>query len=72
MPFELVITELSKVSDPVEKICSSSAYWIPLQWLYERMVENKDLAPLAELPIEDKKRYWNMVKHLDKDRFVKL
>lgn len=68
IPFEQTLTALSKTPFPVEKICSSSAYWIPLQWLYVRMIENKDLIPISSLPKEKKLEYWNLVLKLRPDK----
>lgn len=52
---------LKAEKEPEVKICSSSAYWIPLQWLYVRMIENKDLVPVSSLPMEEKIRLWRIV-----------
>jgi len=60
MPFDHAITVLQTSPDPHERIINSSAYWIPLQWLYVRMVENKYLIPLSEISKEQKERYWNL------------
>lgn len=70
--FDLAISELKKASDPVAKICGSSAYWIPLQWVYSEMVKNKDMVMLSMLPAKEKKRFWDLVKNLDKDKWVKV
>lgn len=70
--FDLALSELKKVNDPLSKICSSSAYWIPLQWVYSEMVRNKDLVSLSELGKEEKGRYWDMVKNLEKDKWAKI
>lgn len=65
---DMALAELKKTDRPDEKICSSSAYWIPLQWLYVRMVENKDLIPLVKLPWAEKQRFWKKVSVLRPDR----
>lgn len=70
--FDLAISELKKAADPVVKICGSSAYWIPLQWVYSEMVKNKDMVMLSMLPAKEKQRYWDMVKNLDKPKWVKV
>ena len=53
---------LSKEEDPLKKICSSSAYWIPLQWAYVMILNNKDIEPIGELSKERKVELWNFVK----------
>lgn len=58
---------LKQESNPELKICSSSAYWIPLQWLYVRMIENKDLVPISELPEDEKMELWRLVLGLRPD-----
>lgn len=57
---EMVLTALSKEEDPLRKICSSSAYFNPLVWLYDELRKNKDVVPLSELPKETKLEYWNL------------
>lgn len=59
---------LKSESNPELKICSSSAYWIPLQWLYVRMIENKDLVPLVELTREEITELWILVKKFRPDK----
>lgn len=65
---------LSKESDPLKKICSSSCYWMPLQWLYDRLRANKDITPISNLPYETKLNYWTIVskERPDKDKFIKI
>lgn len=65
---------LSKESDPLKKICSSSCYWMPLQWLYDRLRANKDITPISDLPYETKLNYWTIVskERPDKDKFIKI
>lgn len=65
---------LSKEQDPLKKICSSSAYFNPLVWLYDRLRENKDIIPLSDLPKETKTEYWKIVcrERPDKDRYIKI
>jgi len=63
---------LKKSSDPYSDIKRSSCYWIPLQWLYVRLIENKDLTRLTELPKGEKEKYWNQVKDLERDKSVKI
>lgn len=60
--------------DPLKKICSSSAYWIPLVWLYDEMKKNRDIEIISELKEEVKKEYWKLVcqERPEKDRFVKV
>lgn len=70
--FDLAISELKKAPDPISKICGSSAYWIPLQWVYSEMVKNKDMVMLSMLPAKEKQRFWDLVKNLDKDKWVKV
>lgn len=70
--FDLALSELKKVSDPVEKIKSNSAYWITLQFVYSEMVKNKDLVMLSMLPVEEKQRFWSMVNNLEKPKWVKV
>lgn len=70
--FDLAISELKKASNPIDKIKSSSAYWIPLQWVYSEMVKNKDMVMLSMLPEKEKQRFWDMVKNLDKPKWVKV
>lgn len=59
--FNTAIDLLSKSKDPVSDILRSSAYWIPLQFVYVEMCRNKDLTRLSELPKERKQEYWKMV-----------
>ena len=59
---------LSKEKDPQVKICSSSAYWIPLQWLYDKMVINKDLEPLQNIDPAEKQRLWKIAKEQRPDK----
>ena len=66
------LTLLKNSPDPYEDIKRSSAYWIPLQWLYVRMIENKDLTRLTELPKDKKEKYWNQVKDLEKHQATKI
>jgi len=54
IPYEEAISLLNKSPDPIEKICSSSAYWIPLQWAYVAVLKNKDIEPLREFPGKEK------------------
>jgi hypothetical protein len=68
----MAIELLSKETDYYQKICSSSAYWIPLQWLYVRMVENNDLTRLTDLPKEEKEMYWSFVKEIEKPKWAKI
>lgn len=70
--FDLAISELKKVPDPIDKIKSNSAYWIPLQWVYSEMVKNKDLVMLSMLPVQEKLRFWSLVKNLEKPKWVKI
>jgi hypothetical protein len=63
---------LKNSSDPYSDIKRSSCYWIPLQWLYVRMIENKDLVRLSELDKREKVKYWSLVKNLKKDKAVKI
>jgi hypothetical protein len=72
MPYDEALTELAKVSNPIETIISSSAYWVPLQWLYVKIAENKEITPLSELPKQEKERYWRMVVNLEKPKWVKI
>lgn len=72
IPFDAALNELKKVPYPEDKIIKSSAYWIPLQWVYVRMVENKDLTPLSDLSKEHKLRYWNQVKELKAQQWKKI
>lgn len=59
--FDTAIDLLSKSPDPHADILRSSAYWIPLQFVYEQMVRNKDLDRLSDLPRDRKVKYWAMV-----------
>lgn len=59
---------LSKEKEPQVKICSSSAYWIPLQWLYDKMVINKDLDPLNKIEVKEKQRLWKIAKEQRPDK----
>lgn len=70
--FDLALSELKKVKDPYSKICSSCAYWFALHWLYLEMVKYHGLTRLSELEKEEKSRYWDMVKNLDKDQWAKI
>ena len=59
-PFDTVIYELRKSDHPIEKIISSSAYWVPLQMLYVELVKNKDIVPLSDIEFDKKGYYWNI------------
>ena len=72
IPFDLALSELKKISNPEQRICETSAYWITFQLVYCKMVENKDLTPLSDLPIEQKQRYWDQVKELERAKWKKI
>lgn len=61
--FEEAIDLLHKAENPVEKILQTSAYWIPMQFVYVQMVKNKDLSRVSELPKEKRVRLWEYVKN---------
>lgn len=69
---EQAISILRKEPFPESKIMGSSCYWIPLQWLYVRLIENKDLTPLSELESDKKEFYWSLVKEVEKPQWVKI
>ena len=64
---------LSREPDPIKKICSSSAYFNPLVWLYDELKKNKDIEPLSYLPLEKKQELWDRVikERPDKDKYIK-
>ena len=53
---------LAREKEPLKKICSSSAYWIPLQWAYVAVLKNKDIEPIEKISKERKMEIWNLVK----------
>lgn len=59
--FDTAIELLRKSTDPVGDILRTSAYWIPLQFVYVQMAKNSDILRLADLPKETKLKYWGMV-----------
>lgn len=61
--FDMAIDLLSKSPDPHADIIRTSAYWIPLQFVYVEMVKNGDLVRLSDLPKEVKIDYWNKVNY---------
>lgn len=68
---DMALAELKKTDRPEVKICSSSAYWIPLQWLYDKLVKNNDLQRLDKIPADEKQRLWMLAKsnRPDKNNF---
>lgn len=70
--FEEAIALLSHSADPVGKLISSGAYWIPLQFVYVQMVKNKDLVRISELTTDRKEYYWQMVKYYDWPQWKKV
>lgn len=72
IPFDLALNELKKFSNPEQRICETSAYWQPLQLVYVKLVENKDLTALSDLPKDERQRYWNLVKELEAEQWKKI
>lgn len=72
IPFDAALNELKKFSNPEDKIMETSAYWQPLQLVYVKLVENKDLTALSDLPKDQKERYWNLVKELEAGTWKKI
>jgi hypothetical protein len=70
--FDLAISELKKSSNPIEKIIANSAYWIPLQWVYVQMVQNRDITRLSELSRENRLKYWEQVRGQDWQKWKKI
>lgn len=70
--FDTAIDLLKKESDPLTKILNSSAYWIPLQWVYVEMIKNKDLVRLSDLEKVERLRFWNLVKDIDGPQWKKI
>jgi hypothetical protein len=62
---------LQRSTDPVSDIKRSSAYWIPLQWLYCKFLTERAIPPLEQIRQEQKRIYWNEVKNIKKDLWVK-
>lgn len=60
--FNEAIALLNKSENPIVKICSSCAYWIPLQFVYVAMVKNKDLVRISELPEKERVEIWLKMK----------
>jgi hypothetical protein len=58
--YDMAISLLQKSTDPVSDILRTSAYWIPLQFVYVQMVKNKDLQPWSDLPKETRMEHWRM------------
>lgn len=70
---EMVLNTLSKEPEPLKKICSSSAYFNPLVWLYDELRKNKDIVPLSDLPKEVKQEYWDLAsERKDQDRYGRV
>lgn len=70
--FDMALDLLSKSPDPVADILRTSAYWIPLQFVYVEMVKIKSIEPIASLPRDEKMKYWGKVAGLKKDKIVKV
>lgn len=58
--FDTALDLLSRSKDPVADILRTSAYWIPLQFVYVQFVRNKELIALSDLPKHEKSRLWAM------------
>lgn len=70
--FDEALRLLSLSTDPVADILRTSAYWIPLQFVYVEMIKNRDLIRLSELPVEKKTELWNLVKGFDWPQWKKV
>lgn len=58
--FDMALDLLGKSKDPVADIVRSSAYWIPLQFVYGQMVLEKSITPWSFLPKERRMQHWRM------------
>lgn len=72
IPFDAALRKLKEVTNPEEKIIGDSLYWQPLQLVYVKLVENKDLTALSDLPKDERSRYWNLVKELEAEQWKKI
>lgn len=62
--FDKALELLNKSADPVSDILRTSAYRHPLCFLYEKLVQAKELTRISEIPREEKEKYFKVVKHL--------
>lgn len=46
--------------------------WCPFQLLYTEMIKRKEITPLSELSIEEKRKYWDKVKDLECPKYRKI
>lgn len=72
MPFDRAISLLTASADPESDILRTSAYWIPLQFVYAAMVRNGDLSEMVHIDKERKIYYWSKVRGLKKDKTVRV